>query len=86
MFLNNRLSIGYGFIDFEEKTKVKGSASKGEGMTFKQRRLSFIFKNLEPGVAYKVRCFAYYDDDQSEIGESTTIFKMKSPPEGGKKT
>ena len=53
-------------------------------MKFNQRRLRFKLSGLPSGVEYKVRCYAYHDDTPDEIGESTTSFKIESPPEGGK--
>lgn len=73
---------GYGYIDVEDSTKVMGILS-GKGMRFNQRRLKFAFKGLESGMEYKVRCLAYYEDTPDEIGESTTLFKIETPPEGG---
>ena len=73
---------GYGYVDFEDKTKVTGEF-KGEGRKFNQRRLRFKLSDLPSGVDYKVRCYAYHDDTPDEIGESTTSFKIESAPEGG---
>lgn len=66
-----------------DKVKVSGKFS-GEKMKFKARKLRIVVKDLEAGLEYKVRCSAYHDDAPEEVGESTTTFRIKSRPEGGK--
>ena len=52
-------------------------------MVFRQRRLKLAFEGLDAGVTYKIRCYAYHNETFDEVGESTTSFKIESPPEGG---
>ena len=75
-------SLGFGFVDFDGKIKVDGEY-KGERMKFNQRKLRFSLDGLESGVDYKLKCSAYKDDTPDEVGESTTTFRVESPPEGG---
>ncbi|XP_028391967.1 uncharacterized protein LOC114516639 [Dendronephthya gigantea] len=73
---------GYGFIDFQDKSKVRGN-SRGENMVFRRRRLKLALKDLAPGVTYKIRCRAYHIDAPDEVGESTSLIDTPSPPQGG---